>query len=99
MPLTRFMTSRGMPSWYSWLVVVMLPVMAAVTVLIIALRVNERSIERERTAREQAQEQTDEALCSVFAPIDDGYKQTPPATAAGKVFAVRIAQVRKQVCH
>jgi len=100
MPLRRWMTTHGLPSWYSWVVVVLMPIMASIAVLTIALRVNERSIDRERTAREQAQQQTDEALCSVFAPIDDGYKNTaPPATEAGREFAKNIAAARRKVCH
>lgn len=99
MPLRRYMTEHGLPSWYSWLVVVLLPILTAMGVLVVALRVNERSIDRERAAREQAQRQTDAALCSVFAPLDDSYSATPPATAAGKAFAVKVAAVRRQVCH
>lgn len=89
------MTARGLPAWYSWIVVVLLPVLSATAVLIVSLRVNERSIERERAAREA----TDRALCSVFAPLDDGYKVTPPATASGKQFAANLAAARKKVCH
>lgn len=95
MPLRRFMTEHGLPSWYSWLVVVMLPIMASVLVLVVSLRVNERSIERERLAREQ----TDAALCAVFAPIDDGYRKAPPPSASGKEFAKNVASARVKVCH
>lgn len=89
------MTTRGLPAWYSWVVVVLLPIMASVLVLIVSLHVNQRSIERERLAREQ----TDAALCAVFAPIDDGYRQSPPPSASGKVFAANVALARVRVCH
>jgi len=94
-PLRSWMTTRGLPAWYSWVVVVMLPVMASMAVLVVSLRVNERSIERERAAREA----TDQALCSVFAPLDDQYKATPPPTKSGKVFAANIAEARRRTCH
>lgn len=89
------MTARGLPSWYSWVVVVMLPIMAAAGVLVISLKVNERSIDRERLAREQ----TDRALCAVFAPLDDGYRKAPPASEGGKEFAKNLAVARARVCH
>jgi type II secretory pathway pseudopilin PulG len=93
------MTTRGLPAWYSWVVVVLLPIMASVGTLVISLRINTQSLERERVAREQAQQQTDAALCAVFAPIDDGYRATPPATDSGKAFAKNLAAARRKVCH
>ena len=89
------MTTHGLPAWYSWLVVVLLPVMASVAVLVISLRINERSIERERAARVA----TDRALCSVFSPLDDGYRAAPPSTTSGKVFAANLAEATRRVCH
>lgn len=94
-PLRGWMTTHGLPAWYSWVVVVLLPVMASMAVLVISLRVNERSIARERAAREA----TDQALCSVFAPIDDGYRKTPPPGPSGKEFARNVAAARIKVCH
>lgn len=89
------MTTRGLPAWYSWVVVVMLPIMAAVAVLVISLRINERSIERERAARLA----TDNALCSIFTPLNDGYRAAPPTTTSGKVFAANLAEATRKVCH
>jgi hypothetical protein len=89
------MTDHSLPSWYSWVVVVLLPIMASIAVLVVSLRVNERSIQREREARLA----TDRVLCAVFAPLDDSYKIKPPPSTAGKTFAAGIAEARRQACH
>lgn len=84
------MTAHSLPSWYSWVVVVLVPIMASVGVLVISLRVNQQSIERERAAR-QASEQ---ALCRVFVVLDDAYARAAPTTPAGKELAGAVAYVR-----
>lgn len=97
MPLRRWMTSHRLPAWYSWVVVVLVPVMAAVGVLVISLRVNQRSIERERAARvasEQARLASEQALCRVFIVLDDAYAAAAPQTPAGKKLAEAVAYVR-----
>lgn len=93
-PLRGWMTAHRLPAWYSWVVVVMLPIMASVGVLIISLRVNQQSIERERAAR-QASEQ---ALCQVFVVLDDAYSRAAPTTPAGKQLAAAVASVRAVNC-
>lgn len=97
MPLRNWMTAHRMPAWYSWLVVVLVPVMASVGVLVVSLTVNQRSIERERSARlasEQARIASEQALCRVFVILDDAYSKTAPATESGKQLAAAIAYVR-----
>ena len=69
--------------------------MATIGVLIVSLHVNQRSIDRERAARLAV----DRVLCQVFAPLDDGYRTTPPSTASGRTFAAGIAAARRLVCH
>ena len=98
-PLRRYMTEHGMPSWYSWVVVVLLPVFTSTAILIICLRVNQRSIDREHAAVAKSAAATDAALCSLVAPIDDGYRAVPPATQSGKVFAANVARARAKFCH
>lgn len=97
MPLRKWMTDRRMPAWYSWVVVVIVPVMVSMAVLVISLRVNQRSIERERSARlasEQARAASEQALCQVFVVLDDAYAQAAPSTPAGKKLAAAVANVR-----
>lgn len=85
------MTQHGLPSWYSWLVVVLVPIMAAVAVLVVSLRVNQRSIERERAARVASEQ----AFCAIIVLIDDSYRQQrpPPGTASARL-ALAISNAR-----
>lgn len=93
-PLRRWMTEHGRPSWYSWIVVVMVPIMASIAVLVISLRINERttqeSIQREREAR-RASEQ---AFCGIIVLLDDSYRRSPPVTQTGRELAGAIARAR-----
>lgn len=89
-PLRRWMTEHRLPSWYSWVVVVLVPVMASTAVLIVSLRTNQRSIERERAAREQSQV----AFCNIVILLDDSYHQTPPKLDSGKKLAKAISTAR-----
>lgn len=93
-PLRRWMTEHEFPSWYSWIVVVLVPVMAAVGVLVISLRVNQRTIDRERAARQDSEQ----VLCQVFIVLDDAYAKAAPKTPAGKQLAAAIANVRQSNC-
>lgn len=101
MPLRGWMTSRSLPSWYSWLVVVLVPVMASVAVLVVSLRVNQRSIERERAATERAvaaeraaRQAGEQALCEIYVILDDAYASAAPTTPAGRKLAAAVANAR-----
>jgi hypothetical protein len=97
MPLRKWMTAHRLPSWYAWVVVVLVPVMVSMAVLVISLRVNQRSIERERAARlasEQARVASEQALCRVFIVLDDAWVAAAPQTPAGKKLAEAVAYVR-----
>jgi len=97
MPLRKWMTARRLPAWYSWAVVVIVPVAVSMLVLVVSLRVNQRSIERERAARiasEQARLASEQALCRVFIILDDAYTAAAPPSEAGKKLAAAIADVR-----
>lgn len=85
------MTAHRLPTWYSWVVVVLVPVMASVGVLVVSLRVNQRSIERERAARQA----TEQAFCQIIIVLDDAYARAAPPTAAGKQLAAAIAGARQ----
>jgi hypothetical protein len=93
-PLRRWMADHRMPAWYSWVVVVLLPIMASVGVLVVTLRVSERTtqeaVDRERAARVASEQ----VLCQVFIVLDDVYAETAPTTAAGKKLATAVAAVR-----
>jgi hypothetical protein len=84
------MTEHGRPSWYSWIVVVLVPVMASTAVLVVSLKINERSIERERAQREAGER----AFCGIVVLLDDSYRRSPPSTPAGKDLARAVAEAR-----
>lgn len=80
----------GRPSWYSWVAVVLVPLLASTAVLIVSLRVNQRSIEREQMARHASEQ----ATCEVWVLLDDLYRKTPPATESGRALARVVANLR-----
>ena len=92
------MTAHRLPAWYSWVVVVLVPIMASVGMLVISLHLNQQSIEREREARlalESAVRASERALCEVFIVIDDAYARAAPTSPAGRQLAAAVANVRK----
>ena len=86
------MIEHGRPSWYSWVVVVLVPIMASIGVLVVSLRVNEQSIAREREARRT----TEQALCGIIVLLDDANRTTtdPPSTDYGRKLARAISDAR-----
>lgn len=78
--------------WYALVAVVVVPLLGCVGVLILSLRINERSVDRERVAR-QASEQ---ALCQVWVVLDDAYSSGPtvPTTPLGRQLAAAIENMR-----
>jgi hypothetical protein len=89
-PLRKWMTEHGRPSWYSWVVVVLAPIIAATAMLIVSLKINAQSIAREREAR-QASEQ---AFCGIVVLLDDAWTRTPPTTQSGRELAVAVDRAR-----
>lgn len=89
------MTTHRLPSWYAWVVVVMLPVMVSMGVLVVSLRVNARSVERERAARVASQQ----TFCQVFILLNDFYRSAAPPTAAGRQIAQAIAVTVARNCR
>lgn len=84
------MAQHGHPTWYSWLVVVLVPVAASMAVLVVSLEVNARAVQGEREARLSSER----ALCEVVVVLDDAYRETPPATVAGRNVAKAVADLR-----
>ena len=96
-PLRGWMTAHGRPGWYSWIVVVLVPIMASIGVLVISLEVNDRSIERERQARltaERERQASDRAFCGIVVLLDDSYRRSPPSTPAGRDLARAVNEAR-----
>jgi hypothetical protein len=84
------MTEHGRPSWYSWVVVVMVPILASIAVLVISLRINEQSIARETEARRQSEQ----AFCGIIIVLDDANRKGSPTTEYGRELARRITAAR-----
>jgi hypothetical protein len=91
-PLRRWMTSHGLPSWYSWAVVIGTSITSSVLVLIVSLNVNQRALERERQQRLAGQQ----AWCGVIVTMDNAWRSAPPPTATGRQMAKGIAALRRQ---
>ena len=89
-PLRQWMTERGRPSWYSWVVVVAVPLISSIAVLIIALEINQRSIDREQQARRASEK----AFCGIVVLLDESYQRQPPSTPAGKELARAVKSAR-----
>lgn len=75
---------------YFWLIMVATVIFAAASSILVSVGVNQRSIERERAAR-QASER---AFCGIIILLDDSYSRTPPATQAGKELAQAVSNAR-----
>lgn len=91
-PLRGWMQEHGRPSWYSWVVVVLVPIMASIGVLIISLRVNEWAVAREREARRVSEQ----ALCGIVVLLDDANRKSePPVTGYGRELAEAIRSARE----
>lgn len=73
-------------------------VACTITVLIVSLIVNQRAIERERSARiaaAQSAEASRVALCGIYVLLDDAYRARPPAPkTTGAELAVAVAAAR-----
>jgi hypothetical protein len=93
-PLRGWMQAHGRPAWWSWLVVVLVPLLASVGVLVITLRVNERTVETTVAREREARRAAELAFCGIIVLLDDTYKRTPPETPAGKGLAKAVRDAR-----
>ena len=91
MPLRRWMTEHGYPSWYSWVVVLGLNLLTLVLTIVVVLTINQRSIERERAARLASER----ALCAVVdIYVRAAQEAPPPTTAYGKEIVKSMRDLR-----
>lgn len=100
-PLRGWMQAHGRPSWYSWVVVVLVPLVASIGVLVVSLRVNSNAIDRERRANSdainrerQVRIESQRAFCGIVVLLDETWRRTPPTTAAGRELADAVAAAR-----
>lgn len=84
MPLRHWFTEHGMPSWYSWLVVIGGCLTTLLVSVAISAQVNQRALERERAQREQGRA----SACTVIRRMVQAYEDPPPATETGRNAAV-----------
>lgn len=80
---------RGM-GVYAWVALLLSSITLPVLSLVISLQLNDRAIERERTAR-LASEQ---AICAIVVAQSDAYRQHPPTTLTGRTVAAKMAALR-----
>jgi hypothetical protein len=74
-----------MPGWYSWVAVVLLTMTTAFGSVLICLRIAERAVEAERTARIAAAEEGRRQICQLAIAQDEAYSEPPgPSTETGK---------------
>lgn len=86
------MEEHGRPGWYAWVVVVLIPVLVSMGVLVVSLRVSQRTVGQERNARLAAQQ----AYCAILVLIDDSYRQSKPVPGTPSfALASAVARARK----
>lgn len=88
--MTRWFTTRGLPPWYTAVVLVGAMIASMGLTLYVSFTVNERSLKRE----EQSRRNSELDLCQFIIVQDDIYRTTPPTTAAGKRIAVALGDLR-----
>lgn len=88
--MSGWFTTRGLPSWYASLVLVVAMIASMGLTLYVSFTVNESSINREKEARRNSELD----LCQFITVQDDIYRTTPPSTPAGKRIAVALADLR-----
>lgn len=93
MPLRRWFAGHGLPSWYSWVVVVLLSITTSGLALIISINTIHRNQEAQRRQAEQGRELT----CSLVIAQDDAFTDPAPVTAAGKKAAAAWHRLRVQL--
>lgn len=93
MPLRRWFAGHGLPSWYSWVVVVLL----SITTSGAALAVSINSIHRQQEAQRRQQQQGRQMTCQLVIAQDNAFTESTPATAAGRKAAIAWHQLRQQL--
>lgn len=80
--------------WRPLIVIVLLPIMASIGVLVVTLRVSERTTQQAIARERSARLASEQVLCQVFVVLDDVYAETAPTTPAGQRLAAAVAAVR-----
>ena len=93
MPLRRWFAGRGLPAWYSWLVVVGLSLTTSGLALAISINSQHHAQEAQRRQQEQGRALT----CSLVIAQDDAFTDPAPVTAAGKKAAAAWHRLRVQL--
>ncbi len=93
MPLRRWFSEHGRPSWYSWVVVIGTSLVSSMLALLVALQMNARSEARERQARVDS----DRKWCSIVVTLDEGYRKAPPSTPTGQSLAKAVDELRRDL--
>lgn len=93
MPLRRWFAGHGLPSWYSWVVVVLLSITTSAVSLIISINTIHRNQEAQRQQSQQGRAMT----CQLVIAQDDAFTDPAPVTAAGKKAAAAWHRLRVQL--
>lgn len=93
MPLRRWFAGHGLPSWYSWVVVVLLSITTSAASLIISINTIHRNQEAQRRQSQQGRAMT----CQLIIAQDNAFSETTPATAAGRKAAQAWHSLREQL--
>ncbi len=84
MPLRRWFTEHGMPSWYSWLAVVGTCLSLSAGAMWISIEKAQDAVEGERRARLIAAEDSRQASCVLVSAQVAAFRESAPATNAGR---------------
>lgn len=93
MPFRRWFANHGLPSWYSWVVVVLLSITTSGASLAISIN----SIHRQQEAQRRQSEQGRAMTCTLVVAQDDAFADPPPATPAGRKAAAAWHRLRQQL--
>ena len=93
MPLRRWFATRGLPGWYSWVVVTGFSLITSGLSLFISIHV----IHQAQQTQHQQQEQGRIASCVVVVAQDNAFAESTPATRAGLAAARAWHSLREQL--
>ncbi len=79
---------------YRWTALTLASVGSGIAALVLAVVMNNASLERERTAREASGRNSERALCTLVVAYDNVYRETPPGTETGKRLAITMRVMR-----
>ena len=95
LPLRAWMSERGHPCWYSWLVVVAGCLVSMIVSISVSIQMNERALERDRQQRVEQQAGGRRVACEVIVRMRDAYDKQENLTQAGRDVAKAWADMAK----